>query len=282
MGEDPKHYFQKVMPRGPYADLLGFMAQYPDFSVAASVKGDNGRYVHEKSTVLEMEPQDTSIFDVGQEEMAYKLVGAVQEALKPEIVTWNKQITADLYAALEYHRSDEALADWMDANEWRFTEDGDRVLMTDYLPIDNIPQGIRDKVLREYAVLFDRTPEQVYSVLKQRDVRFDKRGSKVDTSEFKRVGELPDGLRARIFDKYRDLLVEGDDFWAESEQDGWVEKLEGMGFSRVKIRYSLGYSQGDGASFTADSIDVKQLCQVMHDKQKIEAAAMQLANGLME
>lgn len=55
--------------------------------------------------------------------------------------------------------------------------------------------------------------------------------------------------------------------YSQDVLDNWKEKLENMGFNDVKIRYTGFCSQGDGASFTSDNvnlgkvIDIDKFCQ---------------------
>jgi len=78
------------------------------------------------------------------------------------------------------------------------------------------------------------------------------------------------------------MLVEGDDFWAQDSIGKWTEMLEGLGFRDIDIRYSLGYSQGDGASFTSKSIDVALMCEGMIKRQQTKAQVEALVTGLIE
>lgn len=256
----------------------------PNWTVLGSVDSDRGHYVHWNSTDVSLQIEGWLGDEPGDdaaETAAGQAVDRLQEDLKAQVISWNKQLEKDLYAELEAQQSDETLIDWMNMAEWRFDEDGNQVDMSDYLPVDNLKPGVRDKVLREYADLFDRTPEQVYTALMQRDYRFDKRGNRVDVTQFKKINELDEATRKRILDKHRDLLVQDTD-WATPVEDDWQEKLEQYGFERIEIRYSLGYSQGDGASFTCDSIDVKKLCEAMLKQQQTEAEAKSLAATLIE
>ena len=283
--ESPKHFFKHVLERGPYYEALKLLEANPYLEVRGRVYSSNSHYVHERSTTVELNPEGW--MGEGDDEQSipdqvHDLFTKLAETLGEQVVAWNRKLTADMYAALESFQSDEMLIDWMNnAANWRFDEDGEQVDLDNFMPVDNLKPGIRDKVLREYADLFDRTPEQVYTVLMQRGLRFDKRGSRVDVSVFKKVDELPEKMKKGILDKHRNILVDDDDQWGLAVQDEWQEKLEAMGFERVEIRYSLGYSQGDGASFTSDSIDVKKLCTALMQKQKIEKAALEMAANLL-
>ena len=287
MAESPKHFFKHILERGPYYEVLKLLEQNPNWTVIGSVDSDRGHYVHWNSTDVSLQVEgylgDGESDPESEADLAASAaVDKLQEVLKEQVIDWNKQLEKALYASLESQQSDETLIDWMNNNgEWRFDEDGEQVDLTDYMPVDNLKPGIRDRVLREYADLFDRTPEQVYQALMQRDYRFDKRGNRVDVTQFKKIDELDEATRKRILDKHRDFLTQDND-WATWVEDDWKDKLEKFGFERVEIRYSLGYSQGDGASFTCDSIDVKKLCEAMLTQQKTEAEAKTLAASLIE
>ncbi len=273
------------MGRGPYYEALNLLEANPYLEARGRVYSCNSHYVHERSTKAEINLEGwmgaTEDAQMSIPDQVYDFFTKLTEKLGAKIVDWNTELTAEMYAALEDVQSDEQLISWMnDAGEWRFDEDGEQVDLSDYVPVDNLQPGIRAKVLKEYADLFDRTPEQVYTALMQRGLRFDKRGNRVDVRVFKQVDELPAELKTRILDKHRDILVD-DNYWAEPAQSAWQEKLEALGFERVEIRYSLGYSQGDGASFTADSFDVKVLCAALLKQERTEAVARALASNLL-
>ena len=279
--EDPKGFFQQVMQRGPYYGVLRLLEANPDLSVNGRVYHSNSHYVHEKSTTVELTLEGYNADETSPGDKDYDLVTALQEDLAEKVVDWNRQLSRDLYAELEYQQSDKSLIDFFNANDWRWDEDGEQVDMTDYMPVTLLQPGIQEKVLKEYADLFERTPQQVLTALMQRDYRFDKRGNRIDVSQFKPINELEPETRKRILDKHRTFLVDGDDSWAEDTQEMWKEKLEGLGFQRVKISYSLGYGQGDGASFTSDSIDVPALCRAIPKMERTEAAARELVTSIL-
>jgi len=284
VAEDPKK-FLRSLDRGPYYKVLRLLEANPDLGIGGNVTRRDHHYVHENSTVvsLEMWGNLEGEEDSPEAKSAQELVSAMEAALQDKVYDWNRDITQQLYAALEEVQSDDYLIDWMtNGVDWRFDDDGNQVEMSDYVPLDNLMPAVRARVLRDYADLFDRTPEQVYTALMQRGYRFDKYGNRVDVSLFKSIRELDERTRKSILDKHRDFFVDNDDAWATGVQDNWQEKLEELGFSRVQISYSLGYSQGDGASFTADSIDVPKLCKAMMKMERDEALVNELVNGLIE
>lgn len=232
-------------------------------------------YVHEQSTRVDL----TS--DLADEYQP--LVDQFEKDLKDLIVDLNRGIKQELENELEYQRSDNVIIDLLDANEMYFdAETGERVDMPDFLTIDQIPKGpVRNKILSHYVDLFDRTPEEVAKALMRREVKFDKRGNLVDTSSFKRASQLPDEIKQRVIDSYRDWSTQ-DSEWAQPAIDAWVERLENMGFGRVQIAYSLGGGQGDGASFTADSLDCVKILEHMLKRQECQKRVETLVVGLIE
>lgn len=60
-----------------------------------------------------------------------------------------------------------------------------------------------------------------------------------------------------VLDKQYHINVEID-FWYEGIIDDHTQKLESLGFNEVKIAFTGFGSQGDGASFTCNSIDFKK------------------------
>ena len=67
--------------------------------------------------------------------------------------------------------------------------------------------------------------------------------------------ELPEDLEEKVLDKHRNFNVEDNDWW-NFVYEIWVEKLEEMGFMKPKIWFSGFWSQGDGACFDCDSMDL--------------------------
>jgi len=66
-----------------------------------------------------------------------------------------------------------------------------------------------------------------------------------------KIGDHPD--KAAVIEKHRDINVDIRD-WYEFTVDDWKEKLEALGYRNPEIQYSGFWSQGDGASFTSDSV----------------------------
>ena len=60
-----------------------------------------------------------------------------------------------------------------------------------------------------------------------------------------------------VLDKQYHINVDTD-FWYKEVIYNHTQKLESLGFNEVKIEFSGFYSQGDGASFTCESIDFKK------------------------
>lgn len=66
--------------------------------------------------------------------------------------------------------------------------------------------------------------------------------------------ELPEDVREKVLDEWRNVNVE-DDIWYDYVYDNWHNKLAEYGFNDVKINFSGFWSQGDGASFVTKNID---------------------------
>jgi len=65
--------------------------------------------------------------------------------------------------------------------------------------------------------------------------------------------ELNAEQKEKVIENYRDINIDCD--WYSFTLDDWKEKLERQGFMSPEIYFSGFYSQGDGASFTAE-IDI--------------------------
>lgn len=62
--------------------------------------------------------------------------------------------------------------------------------------------------------------------------------------------ELTEGARARAIKTVQEQLLEDADYWLEDSMlDKLGQELGSEDTNGLKVRYSLGYSQGDGASF---------------------------------
>lgn len=68
------------------------------------------------------------------------------------------------------------------------------------------------------------------------------------------LSELDPGTRERVIERYRDVNVDDSLEWWDGVYEAWRERLEGLGYPNPDIRFSGFWNQGDGASFTADSV----------------------------
>lgn len=66
--------------------------------------------------------------------------------------------------------------------------------------------------------------------------------------------ELDKEIQKKVLNESRDINVNYD--WYQDVFDYWTEKLEDLGFQKIRIGFSGFWSQGDGASFTAESVDI--------------------------
>lgn len=83
---------------------------------------------------------------------------------------------------------------------------------------------------------------------------------KTKTIELYEYAELPEDIKEKVLQENRYINVE-DSWWCEPVEDEWKERLEAEGFRGVKIAFSGFCSQGDGASFTAESVDLPTFCK---------------------
>lgn len=77
--------------------------------------------------------------------------------------------------------------------------------------------------------------------------------------------ELTDKQKEKVIANYHDFNVQGE--WYGFVLEEWTEKLEEMGFKNPDIRFTGFWSQGDGASFTCDKIDVEKLLSQIDNKR---------------
>lgn len=96
--------------------------------------------------------------------------------------------------------------------------------------------------------------------------------SKIKTKEYT-VYDINDiknneELKNKILENNRYMNVDHE--WEDGIFEYWKDKLESIGFNNPKIEYYGFYSQGDGASFTCDSIDIKKFVENNNDFSKRE------------
>lgn len=94
--------------------------------------------------------------------------------------------------------------------------------------------------------------------------------------------ELSEEAKKAALDHLRYINVEGID-WAESTITYYTEELESIGFSNVEISFSGFYSQGDGACFTSDKVDMPLILEAFgaSEKQKQLAQASELEFNIL-
>ena len=72
-----------------------------------------------------------------------------------------------------------------------------------------------------------------------------------------KFNELTEEQQAKAIEMNRDINVDFQE-WHDFVKEEHHEKLEAVGFDGVESAYSGFWSQGDGASFTADSLDIEK------------------------
>lgn len=88
--------------------------------------------------------------------------------------------------------------------------------------------------------------------------------------------QLSDRAKDHARSKYGGVL---DSHWSEHILDEWKAELEDMGFGRVVISFSGFYSQGDGASFTAESFDFEAYWNWFYGSHKSTEAGRPYTDG---
>ena len=270
-------------PKNPYARLQRILERNPGVSASARVYRTCPHYVHKRSVTLDLtvEGELNNGDSMDDTTETGKLIDQVQEEMRTWVVDYCGKITKNLEQDLEYQQSDEAVADSLDANERYFdVETGDEVDMPHLVTADQLPAHVQLRLVQQHTDLLNVTPQQVIQDLTRRGLKFDQSGEQVDTATIKKVSELPDEVREIVLDNNRNWNTD-DDYWSESTIEFYKEDLEDHGFRRVEINYSLGGMQGDGASFTADSVDVEQFLKKMTQQKKVEAQAAVLVRELM-
>lgn len=79
---------------------------------------------------------------------------------------------------------------------------------------------------------------------------------KIKTIKCLTFNELNEEQRAQVIENYQDINTDHD--WSQWTINDWKEKLERQGFSSPKIYFSGFWSQGDGASFKCEAIDLEK------------------------
>lgn len=266
MAESAKKFKQSTLTgeRGVYYVAFSLLRS-GQFSVTGGVVRRDSHYVHERTTQADLHAERND--GEGVSEADYAPFDALNLALNEQIVAWNREITKALYTELEYRQSEAAIAEELDANDVRFTPEGERTDLSAYRPFENLGADAQARALARYSKIFALPEEQVRTRLITSGELFGLNGYAVDASEFKKLAELEPRVKAKVLAKEQEYAV-ADSYWAEFTIEEWQEKLAVFGFKDVEIAYSLGYSQGDGASFTAKGIDVVQLCEQMLAKDK--------------
>lgn len=104
---------------------------------------------------------------------------------------------------------------------------------------------------------------------------------------YKFFNELTTEQQNKVIEKYYNINEDSWDYIYEDLKSEFIDKLETLGYSNIKIQYSGFYSQGDGLSFTANHGDheiyrinsrYSHSNTVMCDNEKLLINARQLMN----
>lgn len=280
-----KHMLRRMnaTPKGPYSRLRALLRQNPNLSASGRVTRNSHHYVHSETVSLELSVE--GYIDKGDEEVDVndeygQLIEEVQEKMESWVKKMCGKIESSLQSDLDDQQTNEAIIESLDANEYYFDEEGEEVDMAHFVPADQLPAHIQLKVVQQHTDLFNNTPQQVIQDLVARKLRFNPLGEIVDVTRFKKASDLEPDIQEKVCDERRDWNTQ-DDYWAEGTIEYYTDEIERFGFDGVEINYSLGGSQGDGASFTATSIDVEQFLDTRLAKAKVESQATVLVRELL-
>lgn len=89
-------------------------------------------------------------------------------------------------------------------------------------------------------------------------------------------------LKQKILQKYYDINTDFN--WFEDTLEDWKTKLEAIGFINPEINFTGFNSQGDGASFTCEYIDIKKIAihSELFTNREINALYALWNNGYIE
>ena len=92
--------------------------------------------------------------------------------------------------------------------------------------------------------------------------------------------ELPEAIKAKVIEKYRDINTDYE--WHDMSLADWKEKLEAMGFEEPKIAFRGFCCQGDGASFDCKNVDVEMFLASQKKKKDFEELVKAIKKGTVD
>jgi len=90
--------------------------------------------------------------------------------------------------------------------------------------------------------------------------------------------DLTEDVQAKVLENHCNINLEIEG-WDEQVLEEQKEKLKAFGFSGVAIAYTGFWSQGDGASFTAESIDAAKFIRATRLEKNLKFILNQLEDG---
>ena len=105
------------------AALVAFTLAYPDGYLQAWIEGGDSRYCHCNSMDAKIEAADCDTNQDAADVTAAWMQDYVDELLKDI----SRDVAKVGYAEIEYQESDEAIIETFEANEYRFTQEGDYI-----------------------------------------------------------------------------------------------------------------------------------------------------------
>jgi len=246
-----RDWLKKVETTGPLTTRLrAAKIKDPTLYVGAAIR-ENGRYPH--FGAFEPQVEVTSETQESGDEFYDAIHSTLVEWLAEEVQSLNREFFKILETEYDYQVSDEGVADSLDANEMHFDADGQPADLSHYYHIDQLPKPVAVKVIGLYSRMFGKTEEEVAEALLANKIKFDKRGNRVDTDEFKRVSELPPEVRKKVLEKHRYWNVEDND-WAHWLQENFAEERL-QGWRNPQFEWEL-YGSVHAARILTDNVDL--------------------------
>jgi hypothetical protein len=202
----------------------------------------------------------------------YNEEDAEWDALTEKLTDWLKGTTEgieremldSLVKEYEYLTSDESVIESLSANEMYFDDEGHPVNMSGFVHMDQLPKPVAAKVLKFYARTFGRSEQEVLDALVRAEAKFDKRGNRIDTEDFKTVDQLTPRVMEKVLEKYRNWNVE-DSAWSDSIEEYFRDEIL-KGWKEPTFEWQL-WVQGHGVNVYSDSIDLKEFVKAEEERQ---------------
>lgn len=99
------------------------IAEFITDNISLRIQGNTGRYCYASRTDIDIE---LGYYSNNETPLVNDAISAIQERLTDIYIDACKELEKDGYSTIEYEDSDEAIKEMLIANEYDFTEDGER------------------------------------------------------------------------------------------------------------------------------------------------------------